>query len=330
LRSEVDRSGVFTNRWYYSATGVESRQVQPFSPTSLSQSRLDRGLLTHGEIPQGIVFNLRRELEAAEPGNTITGGPLPFSRRNSSARRSGTLEYIPKATFSNFEQKEVITKLANATATLGRRRWSSLSSTATDSRRRSPAFSTFSRSDSEEDSIPVKPRGPPIRNVETRSGTSSYGARTTRNKYAQAHTYGPSNALMISNCTEGQASCGKMLLSTGSSTAQSLSCSGAIHSTDYSQQPASPQTVSAELMAQLQALIGKIHAQTGQLVVPKLNVNMACEVSETAKQVVEMEVDVRLKYVSNNTIEHVGPCTQLREFLGVGSACAVMEELVQT
>ena len=300
--------------------------MQPFSPTSPRESRLDRGPLIHEEIPQGIVFNLRRELEAVEPGKTvITGGPLPFARRNSSARRSGTLEYIPKASFSNFEQREVITRLANATATLGRR-WSSLSSTATDSRRRSPAFSAFSRSDSEEDSIPVKPRGPPIRNVEIRSGT---GARTTRNRYPQAHNYGPSNALMISNCTEGQASCGPISLSTELSPAESLSCSGAIHSTDCNQKSASPQTVSAELMVQLQALIGKIHAQTGQLVVPKLNVTMVCEVSETAKQMMEMEVDVRLKYVSNSTIEHVGSCTQLREFLGAGSTCDVMEELVQ-
>ena len=53
------------------------------------------------------------------------------------------------------------------------------------------------------------------------------------------------------------------------------------------------------------------------VVIPKLNVNMTCEVSERAKEMVEMEVDVRLKHVSNKTIKHAGPCIQLRKFLEV-------------
>ncbi|KAF8420890.1 hypothetical protein EV426DRAFT_611205 [Tirmania nivea] len=352
VSEKIDTNGAY-EMTMISAESPPAQQVQPFSPTSPSESRFGRGRLIRGEIPPGIVFNLQKKLEAVEPGQTvITGGPLPLSRRNSSAQRNGTLEYIPKATFSNIEQKEATAKLAKATATVGR--WGSPSFTTADSRRRSSAFSSFSRSDSEEDSIPVKPRGPPLRNVEIRSASCSYDPRITRKKLAvQAHSYEPGNAFMISNCTEGLALHGQLSLSTGSSTAQSLSCSGHIHSTDYSQQTsrgdwlqcscgghgipdvtarqqtANPQTVSAQLMAQLQALIGKIYAQTGQLVVPKLNVHMACEGSESAEEMMEMEVDVRLKYVSNKTVEHVGPCTQLREFLGVGSTCAVMEELLQ-
>ena len=204
------------------------------------------------------------------------------------------------------------------------------SSQSPTTRQRSYGFDSFSRSDSEEDPLPAKPRGPPLRNVEIRSRTSSYDARTSRsrttstasNKLCQAHVWGPCNGLMISNCTEGQAP-----LPTA------CSCGGhGNRGVAAEHQAANTQTASAELMAQLQALIGKIHAQTGQLVVPKLNVHMKCEVSETTKEIVEMEVDVRLKYVSAKAIEqlHVGPCTQLREFLGVGSACAVMEGLLQT
>jgi len=87
-------------------------------------------------------------------------------------------------------------------------------------------------------------------------------------------------------------------------------------------------TSTADLMAQLQSLLTQLQGRTGKVVVPRLGVNMTCEIAETEEEEVEVEVEVRVKYKSKKTIEHVGFCERTRGLLGAGGTCPIIEEMM--
>ena len=79
------------------------------------------------------------------------------------------------------------------------------------------------------------------------------------------------------------------------------------------------------LYAQLQAIMKQIYSETGQVVVPKLNTSVACEIVETGKEEVVVEVDVRVRYKSSRALQHKGVCTKAREVFQTGEMCPIME-----
>ena len=93
------------------------------------------------------------------------------------------------------------------------------------------------------------------------------------------------------------------------------------------QAPATADT--AALYAQLQAIMNQIYSETGQVVVPRLNTSVACEIVETGKEEVIVEVDVRVTHRSSRVLEHVGVCSQARQVLGTRESCPILESMVE-
>lgn len=117
--------------------------------------------------------------------------------------------------------------------------------------------------------------------------------------------------------------------SSGSGSIQ-CECAGTDLITRQAAQAPAPATSTADpaaLYAQLQAIMNQIYSQTGQLVVPKVNTSVACEIVEVGKEEVVVEVDVRVTYKSSKALEHVGVCSQARQVLGAGEKCPILEEM---
>lgn len=102
-------------------------------------------------------------------------------------------------------------------------------------------------------------------------------------------------------------------------------------------------TTTSDLLDQLQSILAQLNARTGQVITPKLNVNMHCE-AITSEEVnvdvdvgmeVEVEVEVKVRYrqsaKSNMTrtarVDHAGMCRELREMWGAGGTCELQVEV---
>lgn len=80
----------------------------------------------------------------------------------------------------------------------------------------------------------------------------------------------------------------------------------------------------ADILAQIQALLGQLQTQTGKpLVIPSLNVTMDCQQAMTDEEDQEMEVEfeVKIRYKSKNGGKVHTQCQATRENFNASGVC---------
>src|SRR5690606_14653698 len=80
-----------------------------------------------------------------------------------------------------------------------------------------------------------------------------------------------------------------------------------------------PSAAQLDLYAQLQSILAQLETQNGQPILPKLNIGLDCE--ETESEETEVIVEVKVTYRSKKRAGHANLCQAARILAGATGTC---------